>query len=147
MITFGTSCTDPSQGRVTFDDPVSTWLDAAVLDGLFVVDRTTDVTLGQLLSHTSGAADYFEGPVVSGSPMIEVITTNPDRLFTPTDLLAFSRDHQKPVAAPGTQRMTSDATRRVYGNDWARIEREWGSQHLDEPTRRRSSRSRRTSSY
>ncbi|GAA3016594.1 serine hydrolase domain-containing protein [Streptosporangium longisporum] len=96
------------EGRVTFDDPVSRWLDAPVLDGLFVAGRSPDVTLGRLLSHTSGAADYFEGPVVSGSPMIELITSTPDRLFTPADLLAFSRDHQKPTAAPGTAFACSD---------------------------------------
>ncbi|WP_328473372.1 beta-lactamase family protein [Actinoplanes sp. NBC_00393] len=117
------------EGRVTFADPVGKWLDAAVLDGLFVEGRAPEVTLGQLLSHTSGAADYFEGPVVSGPPMIELITTNPDRLFTPADLLAFSRDQQTPTAAPGTAFGYSDtgyvllglALEKIEGRPYAEI--------------------------
>jgi D-alanyl-D-alanine carboxypeptidase len=109
--------------RVTFDDPVSKWLDDSMLDGLFVEGRAGDVTLGQLLSHTSGAADYFEGPVTSGPPMIDLITTDPDRLFTPADLLAFSRQHQRPASAPGTSFAYSDTGYILLGLALEAIER------------------------
>lgn len=99
------------EGAVEFDEPIATWLDTQTLDGLFVVDGTdhaSEVTIAQLLSHTSGIADYFEGPVTSGATLLEQIAADPDRQFTPETLLAFSRDHQEPVGAPGTMFSYSD---------------------------------------
>ncbi|MEU4620024.1 serine hydrolase domain-containing protein [Actinoplanes sp. NPDC023801] len=119
------------EGRVSFEDPVGEWLGAAVLDGLFAPGRAGDVTLGQLLGHTSGAADYFDGPVVSGPPMIDLITTDPDRLFTPADLLAFSREHQRPAADPGTTFAYSDTGYVLLGLALEAIERRSYAEILD----------------
>lgn len=92
------------EGVVDWSDPISTWLDAEMLDGLFVVDGVDyaeEVTIGQLLTHTSGAADYFEGPVTSGTTTtIESLADDPDHLFTPRELVDFSREHQQPVGVP-----------------------------------------------
>ncbi|MBB3110870.1 D-alanyl-D-alanine carboxypeptidase [Paenibacillus phyllosphaerae] len=99
------------EGRISFDDTIASWLHANTLKGLFVVDGTDysdQVTVRQLLSHTSGVADYFEGPVTSGQPMLEMITANPDLSFTPADLIAFTRDRQEPVGTPGQQFHYSD---------------------------------------
>ncbi|GMK37683.1 hypothetical protein PCCS19_07370 [Paenibacillus sp. CCS19] len=99
------------EGKISFDDSISAWLDADMLRGLFEIDGTDYsnlVTLRQLLSHTSGIADYFEGPVKSGEPMLELISSNPDLAFTPESLVAFTRDHQEPVGRPGQQFHYSD---------------------------------------
>ena len=99
------------EGRIGYDDTVTAWLDADVLAGLFVIDGTDyrdQVTLRHLLSHTSGIADYFEGPVMRGPSMLEVISSDPDRLFTPEELIAFTRDNQEPVGKPGQQFYYSD---------------------------------------
>ena len=99
------------EGRIGNDDTVTAWLDADVLAGLFVIDGTDyrdQVTLRHLLSHTSGIADYFEGPVMRGPSMLEVISSDPDRLFTPEELIAFTRDNQEPVGKPGQQFYYSD---------------------------------------
>lgn len=91
------------EGVVELNDPISNWLDAATLDRLFVVDGVDyadEVTIGQLLTHTSGVADYFEGPVTSGRTMIETLADDPDHLFTPRELVDFSREHQQPVGVP-----------------------------------------------
>ncbi|HIW32476.1 MAG TPA: beta-lactamase family protein [Candidatus Paenibacillus intestinavium] len=94
------------EGKISYDDKISSWLADDILKGLFVIDGIDykdQVTLQQLLSHTSGVGDYFEGPVTSGKPLLAMITTNPDLSFTPEKLLAFTRENQEPVGLPGQQ--------------------------------------------
>ncbi|MDQ6422000.1 serine hydrolase domain-containing protein [Paenibacillus sp. LHD-117] len=99
------------EGKISFDNKIDSWLEDDILKGLFVVngtDYSDKVTLKHLLSHTSGVGDYFEGPVRSGKPLLEMITANPDLSFTPEELIAFARDHQDPVGTPGQQFYYSD---------------------------------------
>ncbi|MBD2870382.1 serine hydrolase domain-containing protein [Paenibacillus arenilitoris] len=99
------------EGRISFDDKINSWLDADVLEGLFVIDGTDysdQVTLRHLLTHTSGIGDYFEGPVTSGKPLLEMIAANPELSFTPEELIAFTRENQHPVGRPGQQYYYSD---------------------------------------
>lgn len=99
------------EGTVTLDDTVSSRLEAGLLDGLFVyegVDLAAEVTIGQLLSHTSGVGDYFAGPVTSGATMLEIITAAPDTYFTPDELVAFTRERQVAVGSPGESFAYSD---------------------------------------
>ncbi|GKU78015.1 serine hydrolase [Paenibacillus sp. L3-i20] len=99
------------EGEISFDDKINMWLDEDILKGLFMIDGTDysdQVTLKQLLSHTSGVADYFEGPVHIGKPILEMIASNPDLLFTPEELIAFTRENQDPIGKPGQQFYYSD---------------------------------------
>ena len=75
-------------------------LDGGLLGGLVEPARIATVTVGDLLAHEGGVADYFEGPVTSGATLLERVIAEPDRFWTPEDLLDFSRRHQKP-AGPG----------------------------------------------
>lgn len=123
------------EGAVGFDDPIAKWLDDDVLEGLFVVEGTDysqQVTIRHLLSHTSGAADYFEGPVVSGKPMLELLADDPDRLFTPEALLAFTRDLQVPVGLPGQRFHYSDTGYILLGFVLEAIEGKTYADILDE---------------
>ena len=92
-------------GAFAVDTPVSALLPGDELDGLFDTQGTTDAagdaTVHHLLAHTAGVADYFEGRVTSGRPMRELVIAEPDRLWTPADLLDFTRSRQRPVGRPG----------------------------------------------
>lgn len=93
------------------DARVATLVAPELLAGLFVVDgvdHATAVTVRQLLDHTSGIADYFDGPTTSGPPLRELLVTQPDRFWTPSDLLDFSRHGQRATAAPGKRFAYSD---------------------------------------
>lgn len=123
------------EGTVSLDDPVSSRLDEATLADLFVVDsidHAEEVTFRQLLGHTSGVADYFKGPVTDGEPLLAQIAADPDLAFTPTDLLAFSRDHQKPVGVPGAQFSYSDTGYILLGLALEKIEQKPYDAILDE---------------
>ncbi|MFF2369295.1 serine hydrolase domain-containing protein [Agromyces sp. NPDC058110] len=115
------------EGVLEWESPVATWLDDGTLGGLFVVDgvdHADEVTVGQLLSHISGVADYFEGPVTAGSPMLEQLIADPDRSYTPQDLLAFSRERQVPVGVPGERFSYSDTGYVLLGLALEQIEGE-----------------------
>ena len=92
-------------GAFAVDTPVGALLPGDELDGLFETQRTTDAagqaTVHHLLAHTAGVADYFEGRVTSGRPMRELVIAEPDRYWTPADLLDFTRSRQRPIGRPG----------------------------------------------
>ncbi|MFN7471584.1 MAG: serine hydrolase domain-containing protein [Roseiflexaceae bacterium] len=99
------------EGALDIADPVADYLAADVLAGLFVhggVDYAGEVTIGQLMEHTSGVADYFADPVDSGLTVQQDITQNVDTLWTPEMLLAVSRQRQHAVGTPGKQFHYSD---------------------------------------
>ena len=92
------------ENSLAFDQPIAEVLPGEMLENLFVFegkDYKDSVTVEQLLAHTSGVADYFGGPVKSGMIMAEHLSSNPDTLWTPQSLLAFSKDNQVAVNAPG----------------------------------------------
>jgi D-alanyl-D-alanine carboxypeptidase len=98
-------------GKLTFNDKISNYLSPEVLKGLFVyngVDYQSEVTIQQLLGHTSGVADYWEDPVVSGKPMQELVLADTNHLWTPLELVSFSRDNQKAFNKPGAAFHYSD---------------------------------------
>ena len=91
--------------------PVAQYLPADVLAGLFVVggvDYAADVTITQLMEHTSGVADYFADPVDSGLTVQQDLVANQQTVWTPAALLEVSRTRQHAVGAPGKQFHYSD---------------------------------------
>ncbi len=102
------------QGRVSLDAPVTTVLEADQLRGLFRDDRADEVTWEHLVTHTSGVADYFLGRA-TGPSVLELALADPDRRWTPADLLAHTRRRQRPVGAPGERFAYSDTGFVVLG--------------------------------
>lgn len=99
------------EGRLDLDASIPSVLPAEDFAGLFVRDGhdgSGAVTIRHLLTHTSGVADYFEGATTSGPRFLAQVLAEPDRRYRPADLLAFSRDHQAPVGAPGERFLYSD---------------------------------------
>lgn len=94
------------KGLFSLHDPIAKYLPKDMLENLFVFenkDYSSKVTILQLLSHTSGVADYFGDPVTSGKPMEELLKEAPDKLWTPDELIGFTQKNQIAVAAPGVK--------------------------------------------
>jgi D-alanyl-D-alanine carboxypeptidase len=90
---------------VGMKDLIAKHLDKIVLERLFVYqehDYSEQVTIEQLLGHTSGIADYYEGGTTSGRSFMKEVLTDPQHHWTPHDLLNFTREHQTAVGKPGT---------------------------------------------
>lgn len=101
------------EGRLKLSDTAESILGPQPLEGLFLFqgkDYRAEVTIEHLLTHTSGAADYFESTDEDdqGPSVFKEIVRDHDRFWTPQDLLDFSRKHQKAVGRPGSQFHYSD---------------------------------------
>lgn len=89
------------EGKIKFDDPIYLYLDNDLLENLFIyegVDYKKQVTVQQLLSHTSGVADCV---AVEDGGLLESIIQSPDTFYTPQTLVQYSQDHQSAYFAPG----------------------------------------------
>lgn len=88
------------RGVCSLDDSITRWVDPQRLVGLFR-DDPSKVTLKHLLMHRSGAADYFEGKDHHGVPFAKRVIREPDRYWSPDDLLEYTRTQQKPLGQVG----------------------------------------------
>lgn len=99
------------EGKIDLEAPITSSYPSERLDDLFVyegIDYKEQVTFRHLLSHTSGIADYFGGPVITGKAMSELLILQPERIWQPEELLSFSKAYQKAVCAPGVGYNYSD---------------------------------------
>lgn len=98
--------------NIKFDDKISQYLPAEVMKNLHVFeekDYSSEITIAQLLQHTSGLPDYFEGETVDGSPnVIENIFFDTARFWEPVETIQFSKDKMKPHFPPGSGYLYSD---------------------------------------
>ncbi|MDP3447987.1 MAG: serine hydrolase domain-containing protein [Eubacteriales bacterium] len=99
------------QGKLSLESRIHTILKPEILDRLFVFrghDYKEEITVKQLLSHTSGVNDYFESKTMDGSLFIDDVIQHPDTMWMPMDLLDFTRNRQQAVAKPGEKFFYSD---------------------------------------
>ncbi len=103
---------------VGYDDLIADHLDPDRLDGLFVY-RGTDyrdrVRIRHLLNHTSGIADYFDDPPLTGPSIQNLLLDEPQRFWTADETIDYTRDNQKAVAPPGQRFHYSDTGYNLLG--------------------------------
>lgn len=105
------------QGRVTLDQRVVDVLPSEMTDGLHVmegIDRTPEITLEHLLSHTSGLADYYADAPRGGRSLEARLLVGEDTSATFGEVLHLVREELEPHFAP----QALDApTRRAHYSD------------------------------
>jgi D-alanyl-D-alanine carboxypeptidase len=92
------------QGELGLDDPIDEHLQRHFVD--LLVDDGYDpaaITVGMLLDHTSGIADYAHT-----SDYTAVAYADLDRRWTPEEQVRFAMDHEAPLGDPGTTFAQSD---------------------------------------
>lgn len=99
------------QGKIALDTHVKSILKQGMMDELFVIDGQDfqdEVTIEQLLGHTSGVNDYFESKAFDGSLFTDEVILHPDTFWKPETLLEYTKKHQKAIAKPGQKFFYSD---------------------------------------
>ncbi len=93
-----------SEGRLDLDAPVVDYLDSSIMSGIHVLKGTDSgnrITVAELLSHTSGIADYFEQRRRDGSTQIGDALRQ-DFGWTFDDVLRITKEQLSPKFAPST---------------------------------------------
>lgn len=95
-----------AEGRLQLDDPAARHLPPGTMDGFHPwrgQDLSGRITLRQLLSHTSGLADYFEQRQPDGDSVFRRMTGGgPDLAFGFEEVQRIVRGRLRPRFAPGT---------------------------------------------
>ncbi|MDI6844799.1 MAG: serine hydrolase domain-containing protein [Candidatus Saccharicenans sp.] len=83
------------------DQPASLYLPNGFLDGLLRTrdgrDLSSEITIAQLLSHTSGLPDYLEMKDDRGKSLVDRIIEEEDQSFTIKEFLEIARKYEKPI--------------------------------------------------
>ncbi|MDP2233910.1 MAG: serine hydrolase domain-containing protein, partial [Actinomycetota bacterium] len=108
-----------SEGLLDLDAPAAAYLDPSVLAGIHVlhgVDSSDSITVRELLSHTSGIADYFEQRRRDGSTQIGDALRR-DFAWTFDDVLRITKEELTPKFAPSTpgKALYSDTNYQLLG--------------------------------
>jgi D-alanyl-D-alanine carboxypeptidase len=108
-----------NQGKLSLDDKISSYLDRSIIDGLHVykkVDYSYQITIKQLLSHTSGIPDYFQSKGKNGRSLEEEIVSGKDQFWSFEQAIERSKQ-MKPLFKPETKRKAhySDANFQILG--------------------------------
>ncbi len=92
------------QGALSYDDRIAEHLDADIMRGLHVhkgIDHSQEVTVGQLLNHSSGLHDYFEEGRSIRRMELDVVLADPDRFWTPREIVEYSKANKETQFPPG----------------------------------------------
>jgi len=92
-----------SKGNLTLDDPIGQYLAHRIVEGLHIhrgIDHGPAITVRQLLDHSSGIPDYFEGKVHGGKTLLDQLIEGDDRAWSFEEAIALSKTMQ-PYFLPG----------------------------------------------
>ena len=106
------------RGALSLDDPMSRYLPEQLIRGIHVYkgkDYSNEITIKQLLSHTSGIADYYTEKPKGGKSLFELFLEKPERSWTVDEAIARARDDLAPNFQPGTNASYSDTNFQLLG--------------------------------
>ncbi|MEJ2101869.1 MAG: serine hydrolase [Desulfobacterales bacterium] len=106
------------KGALSLDDPMAKYLSGGLIRGIHVYkgkDYSQEITIKQLLSHTSGIADYYSERPEGGKSLFELLLEEPKHSWTVDQTIERARDDLKPNFKPGTDAAYSDTNYQLLG--------------------------------
>ncbi len=106
------------KGLLSLNDPMAKYLPASLIRGIDVYhgrDYSNEITIAQLLSHTSGIADYYSERPKGGKNLFEVFLGSPGIRWTVDQLIERLRTYLKPNFPPGAGVSYSDTNYLLLG--------------------------------
>jgi D-alanyl-D-alanine carboxypeptidase len=108
-------------GSLSLDDSIYHHLPDSIMAGLHVLgghDYSNEVTIRQLLGHTSGLADYVQDgdENSNGVPdFLELLIAEPGEFWAPEETIEYTKLHLRPLFAPGGGFHYSDTNYQLLG--------------------------------
>jgi CubicO group peptidase (beta-lactamase class C family) len=106
------------KGALSLDDPMSRYLPEELIQGIHVYkgkDYSHEITIKELLSHTSGIADYYTERPKGGKNLFELFLEKPGRSWTVDETIERVRNDLRPNFQPGTDASYSDTNFQLLG--------------------------------
>ena len=106
------------KGALSLDDPMARYLSEGLIRGIHVYkgkDYSQEITIKQLLSHTSGIADYYSERPEGGKSLFELLLEEPKQSWTVKQTIERARDDLKANFKPGTDAAYSDTNFQLLG--------------------------------
>ncbi|MBN2709472.1 MAG: beta-lactamase family protein, partial [Calditrichaceae bacterium] len=103
---------------ISLDDPISKYLPEELYRGIHIykgIDYSDKITIKQLLSHTSGIADYYSEKSKAGKSLFELFLEDPERTWTVDETIERARKDLKPNFPPGQDASYSDTNFQLLG--------------------------------
>jgi D-alanyl-D-alanine carboxypeptidase len=105
-------------GALSLADPMSRYLPEGLIRGIHVYkgkDYSNEITIKQLLSHTSGIADYYDEKPKGGKSLFELFVEGPERRWTVDETIERARKDLRPNFRPGASASYSDTNFQLLG--------------------------------
>jgi len=106
------------KGALSLDDPISKYLPERLIRGIHIYkgkDYSHEITIKQLLSHTSGIPDYYSEKPKGGKSLFELFLEEPERRWTVDETIERARKDLKPNFQPGAGASYSDTNFQLLG--------------------------------
>ncbi len=106
------------QGSLHLEDPMSKYLPNDLIKGLNVYqgkDYSDEITIEQLLSHTSGIPDYYDEKGKDGKTLFEIFKENQQRQWSVEDQIARVKNDLISRSKPGEKAFYSDTNYQLLG--------------------------------
>lgn len=106
------------QGICSYEDNISRYLEEDLLKGLHIYkdkDYTNEIKIKHLLNHTSGLHDFVEDKPVKGKSMPDLLVDEPNRTWTPLEVIHWAKENMKTHFPPGKGFHYSDTGYHLLG--------------------------------
>jgi D-alanyl-D-alanine carboxypeptidase len=106
------------KGLIALNDPMAKYLPEQMIHKIQVYqghDYSHEITVEQLLAHTSGIPDYYDEKGKDGKTLFELFKADQQRTWTVDNQIARARDEMTPTFKPGAKAFYSDTNYELLG--------------------------------